>query len=123
MAKLLRVAELEQITRLLRGAASDARAGPLPAWGGRDPLLVGFAWLGGDAVRRRLLPAVRGRAGAPGELVIALALLIWAAEVLGTFGLSSRCRICVLVAAIGWAWEFRAAARRGGVAAAPRPSN
>jgi hypothetical protein len=49
--------------------------------------LAGFATLGGSALRGRLLPAF---AGAPAHLataVIALALLIWTAELLGSFGL------------------------------------
>jgi hypothetical protein len=49
-------------------------------------LLVGLAWLGASRVRSRLLP---GFSGAPAHLatsVLALALLIWVAELLGTFG-------------------------------------
>jgi hypothetical protein len=49
-------------------------------------LIVGFAWLGARAVRRRLVPEL---AGAPGRLataVLALAGLLWIAEVLGTIG-------------------------------------
>jgi hypothetical protein len=47
-------------------------------------LLAGFAWLGAARVRSRLLPRF---VGAPAHLatsVIALALLIWVAEILGT---------------------------------------
>jgi hypothetical protein len=50
-------------------------------------LLGGFAALGASAVRSRLLP---GFDGAPAHLataVIALAFLIWTAEILGSFGL------------------------------------
>ncbi len=50
-------------------------------------LLGGFAWLGASAVRARLLP---GFSAAPAYLatsVVALALLIWTAELLGSFGL------------------------------------
>src|SRR6185312_5884518 len=50
-------------------------------------VLVGCAWLGASALRSRLLPRL---AGAPAQLaaaVLALALLLWVAEFLGTFGL------------------------------------
>lgn len=50
-------------------------------------VLAGFATLGASAVRARLLP---GFSGAPAHLataVIALALVIWVAELLGAFGL------------------------------------
>lgn len=49
--------------------------------------LTGFAWLGASAVRSRLVP---GFDGAPAHLatsVVALALLIWIAELLGSFSL------------------------------------
>ena len=43
-------------------------AGALPAGRRRDlALLVGFAWLGAAAVRRRLRPELRGRPGSPGD--------------------------------------------------------
>jgi hypothetical protein len=49
--------------------------------------LVGFAMLGAAAVRLRLLPSFRGAPAHLGTGVIALALLIWIAEILGTAGL------------------------------------
>jgi len=49
-------------------------------------LLGGFAWLGGAAVRKWLLPRFEGAPAHLASAVIALALLIWAAELLGTFG-------------------------------------
>ena len=62
--------------------------GPLPAGrGARSPLLAGFAWLGASAAPRAA--ASPSFSGAPAHLataVLALALLIWAAELLGTFG-------------------------------------
>jgi hypothetical protein len=49
-------------------------------------LVVGFAWLGASALRSRLLPGFRGAPAQLASVVLALALLIWAAELLGTFG-------------------------------------
>jgi hypothetical protein len=46
--------------------------------------LVGFAWLGAAQVRRRLLPEVTGEAGFMATAVVAIAELIWVAELLGT---------------------------------------
>jgi hypothetical protein len=64
-------------------------------------LLVGFAWLGSARVRGRLLPRFEG---APAHLatgVLALALLIWAAEVLGSFSLFEPVPYLLVVAAVG----------------------
>src|SRR5918994_1690289 len=64
-------------------------------------LLGGFAWLGGAVLRAWLLPRV---AGAPAHLataVIALALLIWSAEILGSFGLFEPVPYLLLVAVVG----------------------
>ena len=87
VARLLRIAELEQIMRLLR-APLDARARAATCWASPSwRCCVGFAWLGASALRARLLPRL---SGAPAHLatavVLALALLIWVAELLGTFG-------------------------------------
>lgn len=70
-------------------------------------LLVGFAWLGGDAARRWLLPRFEGAPAHFASTVIALALLIWPAELLGTVGLWDPVPYLVLVAAAGLAlWRF-----------------
>src|ERR1044072_3808579 len=50
-------------------------------------LLVGFAWLGATQVRRWLLPDFSGAPAHLATSVLALALLLWAAELLGTVGL------------------------------------
>ncbi len=50
-------------------------------------LLVGFAWLGATQVRRRLLPEFTGAPAHLATAVLALALLLWAAELLGAVGL------------------------------------
>ncbi len=64
-------------------------------------LLVGFAWLGAAGVRARLLPRF---AAAPAHLataVMALALLIWVAELLGTVALLKPVPYLVGVVAVG----------------------
>lgn len=64
-------------------------------------LLVGFATLGASATRVRLLPAFSGPPAHLGTAVIALALLLWAAEVLGSFGLFEPVPYLVIVVAAG----------------------
>jgi hypothetical protein len=50
-------------------------------------LLVGSAWLGASRVRQRLLPDFSGAPAHLATAVVALALLLWVAELLGTFSL------------------------------------
>jgi hypothetical protein len=50
-------------------------------------LLVGFAWLGASALRARLLPQFSGAPARLATSVLALALLLLIAELLGSFGL------------------------------------
>jgi len=70
-------------------------------------LLGGFAWLGGAAVRRWLLPWFEGAPAHLASAVIALALLIWAAELLGSFGWWDPVPYLLLVAAAGLGlWRF-----------------
>jgi len=66
-------------------------------------LLVGFAWLGAARVRRRWLPGVGGEAGFLATAVVALALLIWVAEALGTVSLFKPVPYLVGVAVVGLA--------------------
>ncbi len=72
-------------------------------------LLVGFAWVGAWGVRGRLVPRLRGVAGGLATAVLALALLIWCAEVLGTVSLFEPVPYLALVAVVGlglW-WSLR----------------
>lgn len=70
-------------------------------------LLGGFAWLGGGAVRRWLLPRFEGAPAALTSAVIALALLIWCAELLGSFGALDPVPYLVLVGAVGFGcWKL-----------------
>ena len=65
--------------------------------------LFGFAALGASRVRRRLLPEVRGEAGFLATSVVAIALLIWATEFLGTISLFKPVPYLLAVAALGLA--------------------
>jgi hypothetical protein len=66
-------------------------------------LLGGFAWLGGAAVRRWLLPRFEGAPAGLATAVLALALLIWPAELLGSFGAFEPVPYLLLVTAMGMA--------------------
>jgi len=82
--------------------------------------LAGFAWLGAAAIRARLLPAF---AGAPAHLataVVAAAVLIWAAELLGSFGLLEPVPYIAAVAIV--AVLCQAFLRRGAVGRRPSPA-
>jgi hypothetical protein len=65
--------------------------------------LLGFAWLGASRVRSRLLPRLEGPPADLATGVIALALLIWAAEILGTISLFKPAPylLAVLVGGLG----------------------
>jgi hypothetical protein len=75
-------------------------------------LLGGFASLGGVALRRWLLPRFEGAPAHLASAVIALALLIWAAELLGTFGAFEPVPYLLLVAVL--AAVARGSCRRRG---------
>ncbi|MGC1853355.1 MAG: hypothetical protein WA687_13035 [Solirubrobacterales bacterium] len=64
-------------------------------------LLVGFAGLAGVALRFRLLPSFSGAPGHLATAVLALAILVWVAELLGAFGLFEPVPYLVGVAVVG----------------------
>jgi hypothetical protein len=66
-------------------------------------LVAGFATLGGVKLRRRLLPGFSGSPAWLATAILALALLLWIAELLGTFGAFSALPYVVCVAATGLA--------------------
>jgi hypothetical protein len=68
--------------------------------------LVGFARVGAGRVRRRWLPEVGGEAGFLATVVVAAALLIWVAEVLGTFSAFKPVPYLLGVAVVGAALRF-----------------
>ena len=82
-------------------------------------LLAGCAGLGGTALRRRLLPRFEGAPAHLATAVIALALLIWAAELLGTFGLFDLLPYLLFVAVVGAG--IRAASPAGGAVGGTAP--
>ena len=86
-------------------------------------LLVGFAWIGAARVRRRWLPEVGGEAGFLASAVVAIALLIWVAELLGTISLFKPVPYLLCVAALGLVlWRFVPSAGATAPAAGARPS-
>jgi hypothetical protein len=64
-------------------------------------LIVGFAWLGAGAVRRRVIPELGGAVGQLATAVLAIALLIWAAELLGTVGAFEAVPYLLVVSVVG----------------------
>ncbi len=78
-------------------------------------LLGGFAWLGGAALRRWLLPRFGGAPAALATTVISLALLIWCAELLGSFSAFDPVPYLTLVAMVGIGlWRFISRRERDG---------
>jgi hypothetical protein len=75
-------------------------------------LLGGFAWLGGASLRAWLLPRFEGAPAHLATSVLALALLIWAAELLGAVGWLDPVPYLVLVATL--AVVARGSCRRRG---------
>lgn len=70
-------------------------------------LLGGFACLGGATLRRWLLPRFEGVPAHLASAVIGLALLIWPAELLGSFGAFDPVPYLFLVALVGFlVWKF-----------------
>jgi hypothetical protein len=86
-------------------------------------LLAGFATLGASAIRSRVLPSFEG---APDHLVtavLALVLLIWPAELLGTLGILDPLPLLLVAAVLGvglWTLLRRVAWGEGG-RGRPRP--
>jgi hypothetical protein len=63
--------------------------------------LTGFAALGAVEIRKRLVPDFTGAASLLSTLVLAAALLIWPAELLGTFGAFELLPYLLLVGVVG----------------------
>jgi hypothetical protein len=78
-------------------------------------LLGGFAWLGGAALRQWLLPRFEGAPAGLATAVLAVALLIWPAELLGSFGAFNPVPYLLLVALTGVGlWSFAPRPPEGG---------
>jgi hypothetical protein len=76
--------------------------------------LVGFAWLGATQVRRRWVPRLTAEAAFLSTLVIAVALLIWVAEALGTLSAFKTVPYLAAVAILGTALRFGVKASSAG---------
>jgi hypothetical protein len=77
-------------------------------------LLLGFAWLGASALRFRLLPSLSGAPAHLASAVLALALLLWTAELLGTVSALKPIPYLLLVIFAGTAIRALARGRHGG---------
>jgi hypothetical protein len=75
--------------------------------------LVGFAWLGASRVRRRLLPELATEPRFLASAVVAIALLIWVAELLGTVSAFKPVPYLLTTAALGLALRFGVTAPTG----------
>lgn len=79
-------------------------------------LLVGAAGLGGTALRRWLLPRFEGAPAYLATAVLGMALLIWPAEILGTFSAFDALPYLLLVLVVGVGlWKFAPRPPEGGV--------
>jgi hypothetical protein len=80
-------------------------------------VLVGFVWLGAMRVRARVLPRFSGAPAHLATAVIAIALLIWVAELFGSVGLFEAVPYLAGVAVVGVGIMVfdRGSCRRGGM--------
>jgi hypothetical protein len=95
-------------------------------------LLGGFAWLGASALRARLLPSFAGPPAILATGVLALALVVWVAELLGTLGWFDAVPYLMGVVVVGaglrlgvgggWGCPSRAAASSFSPHKLPRPA-
>jgi hypothetical protein len=79
--------------------------------------LAGFAWLGATAARRWLVPGFSGVPAFLATSVLALAVLLWVAELLGSFGAFESLPYLLTVGVVGvgtWALLRRVAEDQGG---------
>src|ERR1700759_2713777 len=83
--------------------------------------LVGFAWLGAARVRERWGPRLGGAAAFRSTLVIAVAVLIWVAEALGTVSAFKPVPYLAAVAILGVVLRFAISASPAGGASAGAP--
>ncbi len=70
-------------------------------------LLLGCAWLGASAARRRLAPALDGLTAQLASGIVTVAILVWVAELLGSFGWFEAVPYLVSVIGVGGgAWAL-----------------
>jgi hypothetical protein len=76
--------------------------------------LAGLAWLGATSLRKRLVPDLAGAPAHLATLVFSIAILIWAAELLGTFGAFEPLPYLLLVGFAGGVMTWRLLPRVAG---------
>src|SRR5689334_22855760 len=77
-------------------------------------LLLGSAWLGATAARRKLTPKLTGAPAFLATAILAIAGLVWAAELLGAFGLFKALPYLVAVTVVGLILSRLLGGRQGG---------
>jgi hypothetical protein len=82
-------------------------------------LIVGFAWLGATAVRRRLAPEMNGMAAQLATAILGIAGLLWIAELLGSFGWFQAWPYSVAVVVVGAVFRARMGGPWGGAPRGP----
>lgn len=84
-------------------------------------LLVGFAWLGAVRLRAWVLPRFEGAPAFLATVVLALAVMLWAAELLGTLSLFEPLPLLLLLGVVAAVlWKFLP--RRQGEGDTPQPT-
>jgi uncharacterized membrane protein len=82
--------------------------------------LIGFAWLGASQLRKSLAPRFQGSPAFLAAAILAIAILLWTAEILGTFGFFKAVPYLLLVVLAGVAIGLFRGWRGGGVIRAAR---
>ncbi len=85
-------------------------------------VLVGFAWLGAASVRRRLVPELDGLVGQLATALLAIAGLLWVAELLGAFGWFKAGPYLAAVIVVGAGFRLGLGGRWGGPSGAAASS-
>jgi hypothetical protein len=85
-------------------------------------VLVGFAWLGAGAARRRFVPELNDLVAQLTTAVLGIAGLLWTAELLGTVGWFKPLPYVVTVAVVGVGLRLGLGRRRGGPSGAAASS-
>ena len=85
-------------------------------------LIVGSAWLGANAVRRRFAPELDGVVAALATAVLAIAGVLWLAELLGTFGWFQAVPFTIAAIAVGLALGLSLGKKQDAAASEGPPS-
>src|SRR6476620_6550618 len=85
-------------------------------------VLVGFAWLGAGAARRRLVPGLNGLVAQLATAVLGVAGLLWTAELLGTVGWFKPLPYLAVAIVVGAGLRLGLGGRWGGLSGAAASS-